>query len=486
MKQFQTFNQACKQKFGLAGLALTLTACGGGGSSSSGSEASNVENPLVNQVLSSGAIGEGQTSTTSNVQLAFEELEANQTGSSDSTFTLESTNFPTNLLVRFIPNIEANEDGNICTSAEGIIETDGQIGIIDKEIDYRGYADTSSGYRWDIDFSIDTDSGEVDGRFRYDPLGIRGELYGDAYFGGTSRRYESDYGSSDWGCAGVWQMTIRDLPFPTIAQSNMLTENPISESSTDDESVSNSMTPNESTSPELVTENQTEEVTEPSTNFNNTAVNETSNQQQTEEIGDSAADTSTQTVDASNTILTPFCSDAGDRIQQSVELGMTPEQVLQIVGKPIETSVSGTYWDYGRRSSTPEVRFTGTFTSGGLGPNIVSDYDSDTSGCGNEDQNFIEAANALAVESINYDATNETPSCVDAGLRIQAFVVYGMTPEEARQIVGKPIETSVSGTYWDYGRRSSTPEIRFTATTTQQGLVPLVVSDFDSDVSGCE
>jgi len=131
------------------------------------------------------------------------------------------------------------------------------------------------------------------------------------------------------------------------------------------------------------------------------------------------------------------------------------------------------------------VRFSGIVVNGSLRPGLVSDFNSDTSGCRNDD-GLIEAANALALEQINTSRTDETPNCIDAGIRIQAYIEHGMTVELARSIVGKPIETSVAGTFWDYGRRSNTPQIRFTGIVEAGALRPGVVSDFDSDISGCQ
>lgn len=185
-------------------------------------------------------------------------------------------------------------------------------------------------------------------------------------------------------------------------------------------------------------------------------------------------------------VLTAYCTDAGVAIRDSIELGMTPEQVLEIVGKPIETSASGTYWDYGRSGRTPEIQFNAVMAGGVLAPSAVADYDTDTRGCGEREIAFVDAANALALEGPLGDNTNEIPTCFDAGIRIQAFVTYGMSPEDVRRIVGKPIETSASGTYWDYSEYSSGPEVNFTAMFIANGLVPRSVADFDSDTSSCQ
>jgi outer membrane protein assembly factor BamE (lipoprotein component of BamABCDE complex) len=53
----------------------------------------------------------------------------------------------------------------------------------------------------------------------------------------------------------------------------------------------------------------------------------------------------------------PFCQTASERILSAVNPGMTQEQVLEIVGKPLEKSgLYGTDWHYSRYSS-PSVEF---------------------------------------------------------------------------------------------------------------------------------
>ena len=157
----------------------------------------------------------------------------------------------------------------------------------------------------------------------------------------------------------------------------------------------------------------------------------------------------------------------------------------EIVGKPLSTSGSGTFWDYSRRSSTPEVRFQAVVTVGVLQAGTVSDYDNDTSGCNYSYDALIEAAWALASETPGVDRTSETPTCRDADIRIQAYSGFGMSPREVRGILRKPVETSAAGTFWDYGRRSSNPEVGFNPASTAQGLSAGQLVDFDSDTSGC-
>lgn len=123
--------------------------------------------------------------------------------STDEIFVLPVDNFPAALFVRFNSDVEFSTEGNACTDAEGVVETNSYIGSSDKEIDYRGYATTTVGYRWDVDISIYTDSGEVEGTYKYDPLGIYGSLDGDAYFAVTDRPYSAGYGSNDSGCTGT-------------------------------------------------------------------------------------------------------------------------------------------------------------------------------------------------------------------------------------------------------------------------------------------
>jgi len=186
------------------------------------------------------------------------------------------------------------------------------------------------------------------------------------------------------------------------------------------------------------------------------------------------------------TNATPFCVEAGARIQSSVEIGMTPEDVRSLVGKPLEIDVSGTFWEYGRGGSVPEVRFGATLIDGALAPGVVTEWDTNINSCDNDEDAFIEAANALALEPPGADRTDVVPSCVDAGIRVQAYVELGMTPAEVRSLVGKPVEIGISGTLWDYGQGGSVPEVRFSNIINNGALAPGVVTEFDSRTSSCE
>lgn len=390
--------------------------------------------------------------------------------SQEQPFTLSDDNFPVALRIRFTPSIVFNENEVECTSAEGIIHTNGLIGTLDNELNYDGYAETSAGYRSDIDFSIDTDSGEMEGSYRYDPLGISGDFDGDAFFSATPRRYSSKLSSYDNGCEGDWEFTVVDIPFldrpaPTDDQA----EQPDAQDFVNED---------ETTDEETVDQPEVANDPQPETTDDNGETDEPVTEEQPN------SPESVTNIGYYN--VTPYCLEAGQRIQQSIEIGMTVQQVREIVGKPLHTSGSGTFWDYSTRSSgTPEIRFQATIADGRLGPGTVSGFDSDTSRCDNRDDALIEAANTLALEPQVADHTLETPTCSDAGIRIQAYAEPGMTPDEVRSIVGKPIKTDASGTFWDYGRTGSTPEIRFNPVSTAEGLLADKLVDFDSDISGC-
>lgn len=165
---------------------------------------------------------------------------------------------------------------------------------------------------------------------------------------------------------------------------------------------------------------------------------------------------------------------------------MTPVEVRSLVGKPLEIDVSGTFWEYGWGGSVPEVRFSAALVDGALSPGVVSEWDTNTDSCDNDEDAFIEAAYALALEAPGSDRTDEVPLCVDAGIRIQAYVELGMTPAEVRSLVGKPVEIGLSGTLWDYGQGGSVAEVRFTNVISNGALVPGVVIEFDSRTSSCE
>ncbi len=390
--------------------------------------------------------------------------------SHEQPFTLSDDKLPVALRVRFTPSSVFNENEVECTSAEGIIHTNGLIGTLDNELDYDGYAETSAGYRSDIDFSIDTDSGEMEGSYRYDPLGIIGDFDGDAFFSATPRRYSSRLTSYDNGCEGDWEFTVVDIPFlDRPAPIDDQAEQPDAQDLATEDEATDEETADQ---PEVANDPQLETTDDNGANA----------ELVTEEPPNSPESIS----NAGFYNVTPYCLEAGQRIQQSIEIGMTVQQVREIVGKPLNTSGYGTFWDYSTRSSgIPEISFQATITDGRLGPGTVSGFDSDTSRCDNRDDALIEAANALALEPQLEDRTLETPTCTDAGIRIQAYAEPGMTPGEVRSIVGKPIKTDASGTFWDYGQTSSTPEITFNPASSAEGLSADKLVDFDSDISGC-
>lgn len=186
----------------------------------------------------------------------------------------------------------------------------------------------------------------------------------------------------------------------------------------------------------------------------------------------------------------PSCTEAGNRIQASIEIGMSPAQVRSLVGRPLNSGVSGDRWGYGRGSFTPEIIFQAILVEGALMAGPVTGYDSDVSGCdyyqSDIDFPLIEAANSLAIQNDIPDFTTETPTCLDAGIRVSALVENGMTPEEVRKLVGKPIEISLLGTHWDYGDGTFTPELWFSATIENGVYKATVLRGWDGDIRGCD
>ena len=186
-----------------------------------------------------------------------------------------------------------------------------------------------------------------------------------------------------------------------------------------------------------------------------------------------------QSVDVGFSNQTPFCQQAEARVRESVTLGMSPKEVRAVVGKPLKIFV-GTIWSYGRGVFTPEVTFTPGATIQDSIQAQVTGWDLRSNSCDNEADAFIEAANALALEGPGADHTNDVLSCLDAGLRIQAFVEVGMTEAEVLALVGKPVRI-FAGSIWDYGERPIVPDVQFTPTTSGK-----LVIGYDSNSSGCE
>lgn len=164
---------------------------------------------------------------------------------------------------------------------------------------------------------------------------------------------------------------------------------------------------------------------------------------------------------------------------------MTTDQVRALVGKPLVIDASGTYWDYSHNNSTPKVRFQPVFVNGAIGPGLVTEWDTQTDGRDNQYDAMIEAANALALEPPGPDRTNQVGECTESGLRILAYVEQGMTTGKVRELIGKPIEISVSGTYWEYGERYATPEVRFSPQSINGVLGPDKVREIDCETRGC-
>lgn len=355
----------------------------------------------------------------------------------DEIFVIAPGEFPASLLVRFIPTQAVDEQGVQCPSATGIVETNGRIGSIDKEIDYRGYAVTNLGFRWDVDFSIDTDSGEVNGSYRYDPLDAQGSLNGDAFFAMTDRPYEADRFASDLGCAGVWQMTVAGVEFPSLPSLDLPSE-PIA---------------------------TVEDVTPTS----------------------GSIEDAVPTVESApeSIYMTPFCTDAAAAIRSTVELGMTPDEIYRIVGKPVEVTSSGTRWLYGWYFNAPKVEFS-TRTVGGVSElNVVDGFESDAVGCDDADNAFVDAANSLAIEGNSLDNTDLIPTCMDAALRLQAFVRVGMKPEDVRRIVGRPLAVSSSGTRWEYSANFSGPIAEFSRIWVDNAFELHLVDGYSTDIGRC-
>lgn len=327
-------------------------------------------------------------------------------------FTLTEDHFPAVLRVRFTPAQSHSQAQVACVASQGIVETNGYTSTYNSEIQYNGYALTDAGYRWDVDMGIDTDSGEVDGDYRYDPLGIRGSFDGDIYFAVTQRPYAAGYGSYDSGCDGVWEVTGVDLDFPA----RLSTENTDSGSSD-------------------VVVNDGSDVTTDATEL-------------------------PVLTGLGNTNVIPTCEQAKERILASVNPLMTQAEVRVAVGRP--WSISGFYgtdWNYGSRSGT-SIDYS---YDDGLAT-LVEGYRVSTIACADSmaDLQLIELANQLASQEPTIDYTDELPNCYDAASRILGWVVPGMSQSQVRKVVGKPQGiTGLYGTDWNYGNYGITVYFRY-------------------------
>ncbi len=313
--------------------------------------------------------------------------------SNGTTFTLTPNNYPASLKFKFVPTSTSSNNAVACETSIGVIDTDGRVSIGSSGVTYNGYAKTTQGYRTDVQLKLNPDSGAVEGTFEYDPLGIYGSIVGDLYYGEVERTYSNGSSSANAGCNGTWMVTTVDRNFSEVpADTN----------------------------------------TNTNTNTNNVPVSPP-----------------TTSINHSNSI--PYCHQASERIIASVNPGMTAQQVLEAVGKPLRiTGLYGTDWAY-NTYSTPSIDFG--YSNGTI--STVEGYDADDIYCASNytrDNSLIAAANSLALNTPIADYTNEVPTCLDAATRILAYIQHGMTPAQVRQKVGKPLEINgLYGTDWQYG-----------------------------------
>ncbi|MFK7997651.1 MAG: hypothetical protein AB8B87_26225 [Granulosicoccus sp.] len=331
-------------------------------------------------------------------------------------FTLDEGEFPAMLRVRFTPSKSHSQAQVLCSSSEGIVDTTGYANTYDSEIHYNGYALTTTGYRLDIDIDIDTDTGEIDGRYKYDPLGIDGAFVGDIYYAETQRLYASTNQSYDNGCQGIWHVTAADVEFPT----------------------------------------------RPTTEIADSEVIDTEDN----ENADADADADANDVDIPvfigqvHSSEIPGCKQAKERILLNVNPLMSQSDVLATVGRPMTIDgIYGTKWNYGKASidfSYAEGKAT-----------VVEGYNAGTIECADtpDDIQLIELANQMASQLPSVDYTDEVPSCYDAATRIVAWVLPDMNQNQIRRLVGKPLSIGgIYGTKWEYGDSGITVRFRYDRT----------------------
>jgi len=192
------------------------------------------------------------------------------------------------------------------------------------------------------------------------------------------------------------------------------------------------------------------------------------------------------------------CEEAAQRIRDSFELGMTFAEVRAIAGKPRHISRVGNDWRYsafftvgagprpsdffppdeiyylpvanfqtlGLDSQSGEVDvdanpfFRGTFMDDFSGddrdcyrnPSDLADEQAeDLAFVEAEDLAFVEAANSYAQIAGTVDFSEEITACDDAAIRIAGSIEQGMSLQQVRQLVGKPLEVAQDGTLWRYG-----------------------------------
>ncbi len=173
------------------------------------------------------------------------------------------------------------------------------------------------------------------------------------------------------------------------------------------------------------------------------------------------------------------CADASAQISSNgpspqVELGMSAAEIRSIVGKPRHiyegvwtfgydqpvNLVLNPLWDLIPTTTVPFAVGTTAFSGDNTGCNFNTPAESGI------ELKFISEANDLINIPDTESHRNEVPECKLAAKRIAAKVELGMTPDQVRDLVGKPVEITPEGLWrYKYGpdpqRLCDTPAVQF-------------------------
>jgi len=136
-------------------------------------------------------------------------------------------------------------------------------------------------------------------------------------------------------------------------------------------------------------------------------------------------------------------------ISPQLELGMSATEVREIVGKP--RHIFQGIWTFGfdigvNIPSDPLWDLVPTATVVSFG---TTAWSADNTLCDETEAQFISDANLLISPGTSFGHTFEVPICSTAAKRIAARVELGMTREQVRDAVGKPVEITANG-LWRY------------------------------------
>jgi len=209
---------------------------------------------------------------------------------------------------------------------------------------------------------------------------------------------------------------------------------------------------------------------------------------------DIAANANTQRSVSCEEARTNIINNFGDKRGTLGDFQYSPEDIGELIGRPLKTRTSS--WSYGRSLKNTRIFFSGSKPRHETGAqrhrNILPEYAlwATTQPCditdSDSDSHILSEANRLLATGPVEDFTGKEPSCVDAGIRMQAFMKQGMSPEDVESLIGKRITTRGKDSVWIYStNRQGTPSVYFIGDRENGVFEPHFLVGWGSDISGC-